>query len=73
MVFGTSHNTSQFVDANETKNDNYSHANKFDSAKRTFDINLDNKSLKRVYFITFLGVTIDQNLTWKNHIDQLML
>ena len=32
-------------------------------------IKLDDTSLERVLTTKFLGVTIDENLTWKNHID----
>ena len=33
------------------------------------DIILDNTKLQRVDNTKFLGVTIDENLSWKNHID----
>ena len=33
------------------------------------DIILDNTKLDRVTKTKFLGVIIDENLTWKNHID----
>ena len=32
-------------------------------------IELDNTRLERVFITKFLGVIIDENLTWKNHID----
>ena len=31
----------------------------------------DDKPLKRVNVITFLGIYIDENLTWKYHIDHV--
>ena len=34
-----------------------------------FDIILDDIKLERVNNTKFLGVIIDENLTWKNHID----
>ena len=41
------------------------------STKTREDLNvlLDNTALNRVKFITFLGVLINECLTWKNHID----
>ena len=32
---------------------------------------LDKTNLERVHKTKFLGVTIDENLTWKNHIDNI--
>ena len=34
-------------------------------------VTLDNVSLERVNSTEFLGVIIDENLTWKNHIDAI--
>ena len=34
-----------------------------------FNITLNDTSLERVKFTKFLGVLIDECLTWKNHID----
>ena len=68
MLFGTSHNTKKFADE---VNLNIETTSQNDSAKRIIDIKLDNKSLNRVNFTKFLGVTIDENLTWKHHIDAI--
>ena len=40
-----------------------------DEGVRYVDIILDNTKLQRVDNTQFLGVTIDGNLSWKNHID----
>ena len=36
---------------------------------RDIQVKLDDTNLQKVSFIKFLGVIIDENLTWKNHID----
>ena len=36
-----------------------------------FNLSLDNIEIDRVNAFKFLGVTVDQNLSWKNHIDHL--
>ena len=40
-----------------------------DQSVSNVDIILDKTKLKRVDKTKFLGVTIDENLSWKNHID----
>jgi hypothetical protein len=35
-------------------------------------LKINNDFLKQVLFIKFLGVIIDQNLTWKNHISSVL-
>ena len=40
-----------------------------DQSVSNVDIILDETKLKRVDKTKFLGVTIDENLSWKNHID----
>ena len=40
-----------------------------DEGVSTVDIILDNTKLQRVDNTKFLGVTIDNNLSWKNHTD----
>ena len=40
-----------------------------DQSVSNVDIILDKTKLKRVDKMKFLGVTIDENLSWKNHID----
>ncbi len=39
--------------------------------KNIGDIILDNTKLERVRYTQFLGVLIDENLTWKVHIDSI--
>ena len=39
--------------------------------KNKFKLSLDNTEINRVDAFKFLGVTVDQILTWKNHIDEL--
>ena len=39
--------------------------------KQKVNVILDDMSLERVNFTKFLGVIIDENLTWKNHIDAI--
>ena len=36
-----------------------------------FKLSLDNSEIINVKLFRFLGVTIDQNLSWKNHINEL--
>ena len=42
-----------------------------DLEKVKLNIKLDGVSLNRVSSTKFLGVIIDENLTWKNHIDAI--
>jgi hypothetical protein len=35
------------------------------------NICVDNTQIKRVQYTKSLGVTVDENLTWKNHIDTI--
>ena len=37
--------------------------------REDFNVTLNNTTLERVKFTKFLGVLIDECLTWKNHID----
>ena len=37
-----------------------------------FKVSLDDKEIDHVNAFKFLGVSVDQNLTWKNHIDNLV-
>lgn len=43
------------------------------SIQDNIDVQLNNKSLSRVNNIKFLGVTIDENLTWKAHLQQVCI
>ena len=46
-------------------------SNSRDLEKEKLNIKLDGVSLNRVSLTKFLGVIIDENLTWKNHIDAI--
>ena len=41
------------------------------NCKNEIDVILDNTKLERVKLTKFLGVLIDENLSWRNHIDNL--
>ena len=41
--------------------------------KNDLRLSLDNVEIQCVNACKFLGVTIDQNLTWENHINQLSI
>ena len=41
------------------------------NAKKDQYVILDDVSLEKVSSTNFLGVIIDENLTWKNHIDAI--
>ena len=70
MMLGTSHMTNKYTDVNK-----YCDANDTDNAtnerssKQKINVILDSVSLKRVESTKFLGIIIDENLTWKKHID----
>ena len=71
MVLGTHHNIRKFIDINQDidiLNDSES-TNCRDLEKVKFNIKLDGVSLNRVSSTKLFGVIIDENLTWKNHID----
>ena len=73
MVLGTHHNTRKFININQdidVLNDSES-TNSSDLEKVKLNIKLDGVSLSRVSSTKFLGVIIDENLTWKNHIDAI--
>ena len=73
MVLGTHHNTRKFIDINQdidVLNDSEL-TNSRDLEKVKLNIKLDSVSLNRVRSTKFLGVIIDENLTWKNHIDAI--
>ena len=73
MVLGTHHSTRKFIDINQDidiLNDSES-TNSRDVEKRELNIKLHGVSLNRVSSTKFLGVIIDENLTWKNHIDAI--
>ena len=78
MILGTSNSTKKYVAESEILNENCIHSlpdrdsicqdcNK----KQKLNVILDNVSLERVNSTKFLGVIIDDNLTWKNHIDAI--
>ena len=71
MVLGTHHSTRKFIDINQDINiltDSESSGSR-DVEKVKLSVKLDGVSLNRVSSTKFLGVIIDENLTWKNHID----
>jgi hypothetical protein len=69
MVLGTHQSTTKFIDVNQDIDlPEVSRANK---SKTKINIKLDGVSLNRVSSTKFLGVIIDENLTWKNHIDAI--
>ena len=45
--------------------------NKINKIDNDFKLSLDNIEIDRVRAFKFLGVTLDQNLNWKSHIDNL--
>ena len=45
--------------------------NKTSQFTEEFKLSLDNTDINQVNAFKFLGVTIDQHLTWKNQIDNL--
>ena len=69
-MLGTSHMTNKYIDVNK-----YCDANDTDNAtnerssKQNINVILDSVSLERVESTKFLGIIIDENLTWKKHID----
>ena len=76
MMLGTSHMTNKYIDVNEPcdgdvvdSTTNIVFQNKEKITKHKVNVILDNVSLERVNSTKFLGVIIDENLTWKNHID----
>ena len=54
----------KYCDANDTDN-----ATNERSSKQKINVILDSVSLERVESTKFLGIIIDENLTWKKHID----
>ena len=73
MVLGTHHSTRKFIDINQDINiltDSESSGSR-DVEKFKLNVKLDGVSLNRVSSTKFWGVIIDENLTWKNHIDAI--
>lgn len=69
MVLGTHQSTTKFIDVNQ---DNDSTGDtQTNNSKVKLNIKLDGVSLNRVSSTKFLGVIIDENLTWKKHIDAI--
>ena len=73
MVLGTHNSTAKFIDCNKVNNTtNVSQSNNYSHTEKVkIDIVLDNVSLDRVNSTKFLGVVIDENVTWKKHIDAI--
>ena len=73
MVLGTPQSTRKFIDINQNI-DNLNDSeltSSSDVEKVKLNIKPDGVSLNRVSSTKFLGVIIDENLTWKNHIDAI--
>jgi len=71
MVLGTQYSTAKYIDVNQKcsndfQTDSFNHMD-----KKNLNIKLDGVSLQKVKSTKFLGVIIDENLTWKNHIDAI--
>ena len=71
MVLGTHHNTRKNINQDVDMSDDSESTNSRDLEKVKLNIKLDGVSLKRVSSTKCLGVIIDENLTWKNHIDAI--
>ena len=70
MMLGTSHMTNKNIDVNKycDANDTDNATNERSSTQK-INVILDSVSLERVESTKFLGIIIDENLTWKKHID----
>ena len=71
MVLGTKYNTTKLIDVNHMHTTDSSYDGSGRLEKKKINIKLDGVSLNRVSSTKFLGVIIDENLTWKNHIDAI--
>ena len=74
MMLGTSHIINKYIDVIEHCDGDDIDIGfyvKEPITKQTVNDSLDNVSLKRVNPTMFLGVIIDEKLTWKNHIDAI--
>ena len=73
MVLGTHHSTRKFIDINQDidilTDSESSDSRDVETVK--LNVKLDGVSLNRVSSTKFLGVIIEENLTWKNHIDAI--
>ena len=73
MVLGTHHGTRKFIDINQDIDiltDSESSGSRY-VEKVKLNVKLDGVSLSRVSSTKFLGVSIYENLTWKNYIDAI--
>ena len=72
MVLGTQNNTSKFGQLNHNdKSENLQSNSSSNADNVQLNIILDDVSLDRVNSTKFLGVIIDENLTWKKHVDAI--
>ena len=70
MILGTQYSTSKFNMNQTHRPTTVSHTDSSSQYnKKILNIELGGVSLQRVSSTKFLGVIIDENLTWKNHID----
>ena len=73
MVLGTPKSIRKFIDTNRDidKLNDSELTSSSDVEKVKVNVKLDGVSLNRASSTKFLGVIIDENLTWKNHIDAI--
>ncbi len=70
MILGTPHLTNKYYDSSNDPSDGTSDMQNKSVGKR-IQVILNDVSLQRVGYTKFLGVIIDENLTWKKHIDAI--
>ena len=77
MMLGTSHLTKKYINVNvDCYNDDIDNVTDIEinninddlPVKQNINVILDDVSLERIRSTIILGVIIDENLTWKNHI-----
>ena len=76
MMLGTSHTTNKYTYGNvdysdDGRTDIGINTGEHTTITQKINVILDYVSLERVNCTKFLGVIIDENLTWKHHIDAI--